>query len=121
MIDINKLIEIAGYLTTEKKYKGHGYWEIYENDKIKIMYDTYYPNVSVYIKIDGKEELVLLHSGHGITQEYHSGAWENYCENILFPRATRAKQLYILKENEKLEKEKFKKFCSIDDSKVFGI
>jgi hypothetical protein len=117
---IEKLILIVQYLTTDRKYKGHGYWLTYEDDKIKIMFDTYYPNASVYVKLDGKEQLVLLHSGHGYNQEYHPGNWEKYVDEILYLKAVEARNIYDLEQREREELDNLNKFGAIDDSKVFN-
>lgn len=120
MIDVNYLILIASYLKNNQIYKKHGYWYIYEDDKIKIMYDTYYPNVDVYLKINGEEKLVLLRSGHGIVQQYHPGAWEKYCENVLLPKAIEAKKVAEAEREAREKKEKESRFAPIDDSKIFN-
>ena len=117
---INQLIAIAIYLITSYQSKKHGGWNIYEDEKIKIMYDTYYPNVSTYVKIDGKENLVISHSGHGITQEYHQGNWEKYISDVLYPKAIEAKRLSDIAEKQREEEKRQKLFGLIDDSKVFA-
>lgn len=102
---------VAKYLKTHYEVKKHGGYNIYEDKKIKICSDTYYPNLDIYVKTpDGKDHLVLLRSGHGYNQEYHSGEWEKYIEEVLYPKALEAKKK--MEENEKnkemkTEKEKF--------------
>jgi len=100
--------EIATYLRTSYQGKKHGGYNIYEDDKIKIYYDTYYPNVDVYVKLpNGTEQMVLNRSGHGYNQEFHSGEWENYCKDILYPKALEAKKKYEeeMKKKEQAEHE----------------
>ena len=99
---IGKLIIIATYLKTRYESKKHGGYNIYEDDKIKIAYDTYYPNVDVYVKIDSNWKLVLLHNGHGFDQEYHPGVWLKYVEDCLYPKALIAKTQH--EENKKERK-----------------
>ena len=118
---IPKLISIASHLTTESKYKGHGYWLTYEDDKIRIMYDTYYPNIDVWVKIDGAEKMVLNHSGHGYNEEYHPGAWEKYISEVLYPKAVEARRIKDEEIKERAELQRIEKFGSIDDSKVFAL
>ncbi len=119
-MDKSTLINIATYLETSRKYKGHGSWLIYEDDKIIIKYDTYYPNVDVYVKIGGETKLVYLGSGHGNIQEYHPGAWEKYVDEVLTPRVREARQLKEANDSEQRIKEHLKLFAPIDDSAVFG-
>lgn len=116
---INNLYNITNYFNTRTQYKGHGYYYIYEDDKIEISYDTYVPNYSVYVKFDKDKKLVLSRS-RDYNQEYHPGAWEKYVIDILGPKATQARINYELKQKEKKEKEKQEKFGPINDSAIFG-
>lgn len=99
---------VAGNMYTRYESKGHVGYEIYEDDKIEISLDTYYLNLSVYVKKDGERHLVLLRSGHGNNQEYHHGAWEKYIVDVLYPLAQVAKQkrdeARALKEAEEYKK-----------------
>ena len=117
---INTLISIASHLTTESKYKGHGYWLTYEDDKIKIVYHTYHPDIDVWIKIDGVQKLVLKHS-YGHNEEYHPGAWEKYTSEVLHPKAVEARRIKDEKIKERAELQRIEKFGPIDDSKVFAL
>ena len=120
-MNIHNLIQIASYLTTSEKYKGHGYWLTYEDDKIKIMYDTYYPNVTVYIKTNGENKLVLLHSGHGIDHEYHPGFWEKYADEVLLPKAVTKRGIRELKRKEQQDAERLAKFGPANDMAIFNL
>jgi len=111
------LYAVANYLTTSRDYKGHGYWINYIDDKIKIRYDTYCPNYSVEISLDGKWESVFF-SGYTI-QTYHPGAWEIYVEKVLLPKAKEARIIADKKEEEKKRIENEKSYGTIDDSKIF--
>lgn len=114
----NKLVQIANYMTNRYEGKKHGGYNIYQDSKIKISYDTYYPNVEVHINKDGLWKLVALYNGHGITQAYLSGQWVNYVDE-LYPQAVENEILYR-KEQARIKKEEEKaKFSSIDDSEVF--
>lgn len=93
------LVSIANNLTTKYKSKGHGGYNIYQDDKICISYDTYYPNLQVNVCVDGKWELAALYSGHGHTIEFHHGAWCGYVDDVLAPKAEAAR----------IEKEQVKK------------
>jgi hypothetical protein len=65
--------------TTTTIPKKHGRFDVYEDEKIVCSYDTYFPNLDVYVKLpDGSRQLVWMHTGHGIDQEYHPGKWEAY-------------------------------------------
>lgn len=111
---------IATYLTDQREGKKHGYYEIYEDDKIKISYDTYYPNVHVVVYINGKRNLAAIFSGHGNIQEYHGGAWEKYVINVLYPKAllkeTQAKEAWARKK----ERENKIKNAPLNDGSVFA-
>lgn len=115
-IDVAYLV--AKNMTTRTEYKKHGSYLIYEDDKVQISYDTYYPNLDVSIRMDDKWKLVLMRNGHGFNQEYHPGAWEEYIKSLA-PKAIEAKER---KERERLErerKEREAKFAPVDDSKIF--
>lgn len=118
-MDTQKLISIARYLKTRYEYKGHGGYMIYEDDKIEIFYDTYYPNVDVYVKLNGEKKLVLLRSGHGYDQEYHSGKWEEYVDEVLYPRALIAMKASELVKKEEEARKIQENFGVIDDSHIF--
>lgn len=115
------LIKIAMYLNTRCQNKGHGSWLIYEDDKIRIMYDTYFPNVDVSLKIDGDTYYgVYSSSGHGIVDKYKPGKWEFYCNEILLPKAIEVENLQIEDRKRREEQERLEKFGPIDDSKIFA-
>jgi len=99
---------IAKELRTGYEGKKHGGYEIYEDDKIKIKNDTFAPNLFVYVKVDGKEHLVLLRS-RGNNQEHHQGKWEQYLHN-LYPKALKAREEREAKEQEAKTREKNQKF-----------
>lgn len=116
----SKLIVIARHLSDQHESKKYGGYEVFEDDKIKIMYDTYYPNVCVNVKIDGKSEFAAIYSGHGHCQEFHGGAWEEYVTKNLYPKALERR---VEKEKEKLNMDRLelsKKNARLNDSAVFG-
>jgi hypothetical protein len=114
------LIVIATHLTNQRESKKHGDYEIYEDEKIKIAYDTYYPNVQVNVKISGKSHLAAIFSGHGHTQEFHGGAWEKYVSDVLYTAAVIKQQLHLeQKEQRKLDNDKAKN-ARLNDESVFS-
>lgn len=115
----SELILIATYLTDQYESKKHGGYEVYEDDKIKIMYDTYYPNVCVYVKIDSKKDLAAIYSGHGHIQEYHPGHWEKYVSDKLYPAALLAKDEYLKAKELKKRRDLEKKQSRLNDAHVF--
>lgn len=116
---MEKAAIIATYLKTRHESKKHGGYDIYEDDKIQISYDTYFPNISIYIKFPGKDsECVYSKSGHGILSIYHPGAWEQYIDT-LYPKALKAKDDLIQQRLEKEELERQKHFTPIDDRDLF--
>lgn len=117
---IKKLITIARYLTTRYESKKHGGYDIYEDEKIKISYDTFFPNVEVHINDGGKWVLVLLHNGGGFDQVNHPGKWEKYVTDVLFPKAEKAKKLKLEKQKREKEIEHNNKYGAIDDSHIFN-
>ena len=115
----SKLIDIARYLKTRTEGKKHGGYLIYEDDKIKISYDTYYPNLDVHVLIDGDWQRAAIYSGHGDTQEFHPGAWTGYVENVLHPKAQEAKKLAQQAQREREAQRLYERNCPLDDSAVF--
>ena len=116
-----ELATIANYLTTRTESKKHGGYNVYEEEgKISIWYDTYYPNISVYVWIDGKMKLVASFNGGGFTQKYRSGNWEKHVKETLYPKALIAKEKAneARRERERLAKQE--KFGPIDDSSIFA-
>jgi hypothetical protein len=111
---------IARNLTTRTQGKKHGSYLIYEDDKIQIAYDTYYPNLDIYIKTPEKKVLVMLRSGHGYNQEYHPGAWEQYVASLI-PKALDAKQKAESEEIERKRAEERKSFGPVDDAAIFAV
>ena len=116
----SELTTIAKYLTDQHESKKHGGYEVYEDDKIKILYDTYYPNVNVYVKIDGKQHLAALFSGAGITQEYHSGAWEQYVHDKLYPAALIKKAEWDKAQTERKKVAEQAKNAPLNDAHIFN-
>lgn len=114
-----KLIMIANYLMTESRGKKHGSYHVYKDDKIEIAYDTYYPNVDVHVFIDGERKTAAIYSGHGTTQEYHNGAWTKYVEDVLYPKAVKAKADHEAAIKERDRQQQAKKFGALDDKSVF--
>ena len=116
----SQLATIANYLTTRRESKKHGGYNIYADDKIEISYDTYYPNVDVYVFIEGKKNLAALYSGHGYTQEFHNGAWVKYVTDTLYPKAVEAKNASDLKRKEKESSERASRSSPLNDSSTFA-
>ena len=75
---ITTTTQIANHLTTRTESKNHGGYNIYEDEKIIICLDTYYPNLEILIKKDGNKIPVLSRSGHGHNILYRPGQWEKY-------------------------------------------
>ena len=117
----SKLVDIAKYLRTDYKCKKHGSYDIYDDGKVSIQYDTYYPNVQVHVYIDEKKTLAAHYSGHGYTQEFHGGAWVNYVNDILYPKAIEAKNRSISLRAKKEEERRKKLFNPLDDRSVFSM
>jgi len=112
---------IAINLTTRIEGKKHGGYMIFEDDKVEIIYDTYYPNVDVYVKgAEGKKHLVMCYSGHGFMQEYHHGEWESYLEDKLYAKAVEAKKEKTKREIARKQAEYQTKFGSVS-KEVDGI
>ena len=116
----NKLIVIACNLTTEVQGKKHGSYDIYKDNKIKISYDTYYPNVEVNVFIDGESKLAASYCGGGGIAEFHEGSWENYVENTLYPHAEEARKEKELKRELKRREEESIKSAPLNDKAVFA-
>ena len=109
---------IAQNLRTRHEGKKHGGYDIYEDDKVSIWYDTYFPNVSVYL-MDEAKTCVYSRSGHGIVSIHRPGAWEAYCESLM-PRAKAAgaeKASIIAAKN---KREHDAAFGGVNDSALFS-
>ena len=120
MEKLKELVTIANYLTTRYESKKHGGHNIYEDDKIMIAYDTYYPNVTVRIFDKGDWKLVLLRNGGGFNQVYHRGLWVDYATNVLYPKALEAKAQEEEAQKKEKEREHYEKFGDIDDAHIFA-
>lgn len=110
---------IAQHLTTRYEGKKHGGYQVYEDEKVAIWYDTYYPNLTVYVKDGDKQVAVLSRSGHGYNAEYHPGQWEDYLRS-LYPNAIEAKKAKEVELAAKKEAERRSRFSSINDSHIFA-
>jgi len=115
---VDILIDIACYLTTRHELKKHGGYNVYEDDKIIIRYDTYFPNVSVDIKKDGQFVTVFFRSGHGSNSMYKRGEWEAYIQTLA-PKviAAKATEKSIIETKEQEQHQSA--FGPIDDGDVF--
>lgn len=114
---MKEIYVITKYLKTRHESKKHGGYDIYEDDKIEISYDTYYPNRSVYVKFGSKKELVHV-SSDDKTSTHRPGKWEEYITE-LYEKALELKKKEEARNLEKAEKEKQDHFGTIDDSKIF--
>ncbi len=117
---IKKLTAIAQFLKTRHESKKHGGYDIYEDDLIQISYDTYYPNLAVYINKNDKWQLVLCYNGGGFSEKHHPGAWENYVIEILYPKAVGAQKTAEIKIQQNKDAEFNKKFGPVDDKEIFA-
>lgn len=117
---ISEARTIARYLTTSTSSKKHGGYLIYEDDKIKIVLDTYVPNTDIYVK-DGEHQIkVCTYNGaHGYNQEYHSGAWEEYVTSI-YPLALEAQQKKEAEDDAREEARRRRLTDPADDAHIFS-
>ena len=118
MPNVYDLIHIAINLKTRYEGKKHGGWCIYEDEKIIIAYDDYFPNVEVNIK-DTEGTCVYSSSGHGITSIHKPGAWEDYISTLV-PRADAAKAEKESIRAAKEKREQQRRFGGVDDGALFG-
>lgn len=117
-----ELQEIARYLTTRRESKNHGGYLIYEEiGKIQIALDTYVPNTSAYVWLDGSWKLVYLYNGaHGRLQESHSGEWMRYVSDVLYPIAKIEKKR-VAEAEERERQDRLKKLHgSVNDQHLFS-
>jgi hypothetical protein len=118
--DIHQVaILVAQYLTTRHESKKHGGYQIFEDDRLRISYGTYYPNLNIVVKDGDKTVTVLSRGGSGTVSEYHPGRWEDYVRS-LYPKAKAAQETKEREWREKCEAEKRRKFEPIDDSHIFA-
>ena len=111
------LIHIAVNLRTRYQGKGHGGYCIYEDGKIQILYDTYFPNVDVYLK-DANKTHAYSRSGHGHVNVHHPGAWESYVQTLIpLADAAKTEKEAASAAREKCEQER--RFAPIDDRHLF--
>lgn len=109
---------IAKRLCTYYIAKNHGGYDIYEDERIIISYDTYYPNVEVEVRDVG---IVFSCSGHYPPRPslYRSGAWIEYVRTL----HVKAVERHVNKEREairKREEQHQRQFGSVDDAAVFS-
>lgn len=116
---MNEAIDVARYLTTHHSSKKHGGYDIYEDDKIKISYDTYFPNVSISIKDGEKLIPVYSRSGHGSIGLNKPGKWVDYIK-ALAEKAAKIKNEREEAATIRRRQEHEKHFGAINDSHIFG-
>lgn len=116
---MNEAYWVAKHLRTRYESKKHGGYDIYEDDKIIISSDTYYPNLSVYVKDGNKSICVLSRSGHGYNQEYHPGKWESYIRDVLMPHAIEARNKKDAERIARDEIQRSSKVCPVNDLHIF--
>lgn len=113
-------IFIADYLKTSYSAKKHGGYNIYEDDRIRISRDTFVPNISVNIKIDGEQQTVYSagYTNHRNPDVFHRGLWIGYMMGLL-PAARDAKQKKEDEVQARKEAQREKNFTPIDDRAIF--
>lgn len=113
---IDQATRIARNLTTGYESKKHGGYDIYDDDKIYIKYDTYYPNLSVQIK-DENNTVVLSSSEYRVGQ-LHYGKWVDYLYTFI-DKIDKVIEQKKIEDEEKQQKLHESKYSDIDDSGLF--
>jgi len=119
----NNAILIAKYLKTSHETKKHGGYDIYEDEKIRIRYDTYYPNMTIDIKDTGSTMYFhRVYSGSSIDNPgtYKPGKWTQYISKL----SMEAKKIEQQRKDEwkaTVEAERLAKFGPVHSSldKIF--
>jgi hypothetical protein len=120
--EIHRTIQfICKYLRNNYVSKKHGGYNIYTDNKIELITDTYVPNVECIIKIpEGKIEKVFScgYSGDNVT--YHKGKWEEYLSNLYEQAKTKKKEKDNFNaEIKRTEIENVMKGASEEANKIF--
>jgi hypothetical protein len=121
---VDFLVTIASYLMTEEvsKASGHGTFAVYEDNRLKVVLDTYVPNLKVFVNTGLKREkwaCVLAREYTGLTHVYRPGLWEQYVQNWLFPKAQVAEERASRERREKKQEQKKINFSPVADEELF--
>ena len=111
---------VATHLTTGTAKKSHGGWKYYQDERIHISLDTYVPNITVKIMVNGQWQDVYSagYHNHSRPNRYNPGNWTRYLHDL----AERAAQAGTVKEREQQERdraEQARRFGAIDDAAAF--
>jgi hypothetical protein len=78
-----QIIRVCRYLTTKYSAKKHGGYKIYSDEKISATLDTYVPNVSLSVLVNGQPIITVFSCNYnGDTYIYKPGAWEGYLKQL---------------------------------------
>lgn len=111
--------DICTYIPTKSQYKGHGYLEWYEDDKVRLVLDTYVPNMGV--EVMGKVGWIGVFGKayHSRPHRYRPGKWEDYLRETLWPLAE-AKRLEVKAEIDRRGREEQRqRYAPVDDAATF--
>lgn len=107
---------------TRYESKRHGGFNIYEDDKVRLILDTYVSNVDAYVKLPNDNfERVFSCAYTGGSVTYHKGKWENYLDE-LYKKAEEAEANIKREYEEKRHREEdtIKAPCSSEADAIFG-
>ena len=121
-LDIAKMAaSVATHLTTHRSRKKHGGYLHYEDGLIEIQLDTYVPNISIALVMEGKQVPVFSASHHSWDRpsRYNPGAWTGHLEQL----AERAAEAEKGQKEERQAAEALRRqdhFGPIDDAALFA-
>ncbi len=113
---------VATHLRTRHTPKKHGGYDVYEDEKIRIMLDTYVPNIDVQIFPPGENPVTVFAASYtrwSNPEVFRTGEWMKYLEELL-PKAIAERDR---KEDERQEKERLereRRYGPVDDAIIFG-
>ena len=117
--------KVAEHLQTGYHAKKHGGYNIYQDEQVIIVLDTFVPNISVRIFIPGRDPefgtTVLSAAYHSWSRPeiYKPGQWIGYLQQL----AERAEEVRREKEAARVERvrqDQERRFAPVDDAAIFA-
>jgi len=113
---------VARYLQTRYVSKKHGGYDIYEDDRLAIWLDTYVPNISIRLLMNGEKVMVFSASYHSYRRPsiFHPGAWCDYLLGPLLTQAREARARLEAKQQARRDAETVARYAPIADAHLFN-
>ena len=112
-------ILVTQELRTDYIAKKHGGYDIYQDDRLRIVVDTYVPNIGICLVDRGQRVCVFSTAYHSAPTIYRPGHWEEYLADLSKQaHLKRTQRKAVIQAEEELEHGR--RFGPIDDSAIFA-